>query len=203
MIVAVCDLSRAARIDDVELRSDLIRGPKPCLAHQRDDRVAIIGREDRRVAQAQLLERVPDAVIGARLGEMIAAAHVARALFLDNRPVMRVGLIDRGVVGERVADDDDAGAVRKGVDPFGQQFLAGLGRSGGFARLEPVIDEHVRHDVAGEGIIGAVERALDLPFELFEVAGVGGEPHPVGSQSFGVVVLHELFLRAIISEAAV
>ena len=123
---------------------------------------------------------------------MIAAADIARALFLDDRPVMRVGLIDRGVVGERVANDDDAGAVREGVDPFGQQFLARLGRSGGFARLEPIVDEHVRHDVAGEGIVGAVERALDLALELFEVAGVGGEPHPVGSQSLGVVVLHEL-----------
>ena len=162
MIVAMRDLRRAARIDDIELRGDLISGPEPGLAHERDDRVAIIGGEDRGVAQAQLLERVPDAVIGAGLGEMIAAADVARALFLDDRPVMRVGLIDRGVVGERVADDDDAGAVRKGVDPFGQQFLARLGRSGGFARLEPVIDEHVRRDVAGEGIIGAVERALDL-----------------------------------------
>jgi hypothetical protein len=94
---------------------------------------------------------------------------------------MRVGSIDRTEVGECVADDDDAGAVRKRVDPFGQQLLPRLGRGGGSARLEAVVDEHVRHNVAGEGIIRAVERPLDLLSELFEVAGVGGEPHPVGS----------------------
>ena len=157
MIVAMRDLSRAARIDDVELRGDLIGRPEPGLAHERDDCVAIIGSEDRRVAQAQLLERVPDAVVGAGLGEMVAAADIVRALFLDDRPVMRVGLIDRGMVGERVADDDDAGAVGERVDPFRQQFLARLGRSGGLARLEAIVDEHVRRDVAGEGIVGAVE----------------------------------------------
>ena len=118
MIVAVSALSGATRIDDVELRSDLVGRPKPSLAHESNDRIAIVRREEFRVAQAQLLECVPDAVIGAGLGEMIAAADVARALFLDDRPVMRVGHIDRGVVGERVADDDDAGAVRKGVHPF-------------------------------------------------------------------------------------
>ncbi len=126
MIVAMRDLSRAAGIDDVELRSDLIGRPEPGLAHQRDDCVAIIGREDRGVAQAELLERVPDAVVGARLGEMVAAADIARALFLDDRPVMRIGLVDRGMVGERVADDDDAGAVGQRLDPFRHQFLAGL-----------------------------------------------------------------------------
>ena len=78
MIVAVRDLSRAARIDDVELRRDLIGRPEPGFAHERNDRVAVIGGEHRGVAQAELLERIPDAVVGAGLGEMIAAADVAR-----------------------------------------------------------------------------------------------------------------------------
>ena len=91
----------------------------------------------------------------------------------------------------------------KRLDPFRHQFLARLGRSGGAARLEAVVDEHVRDDVAGEGIVGAVERALDLRLERVEVAGVCRQPHPVGSQPFGVVVLHELFLRAIVSEASI
>src|ERR1700722_8893137 len=103
MIVAVRDLSRAARIDDVELRSDLIRRAEPRFADERNHRVAIIGGEDRRVAQAQLLERVPNPVIGARLGEMIAPAHVAQSLFVDDRPKMSIGLIDRREVGERAA----------------------------------------------------------------------------------------------------
>ena len=78
MIVAVRDLSRAARIDDVQLRSDLISRAQPGFAHERDDRIAVVGGEGGWVAQAQFLERVPDAVIGAGLGEMIAAADVAQ-----------------------------------------------------------------------------------------------------------------------------
>src|SRR5271155_1038170 len=100
MIVAVRDLRRAARIDNVELRGDLVGWPEPGLAHKRDDRVAIVGGKDRWVAQAQLLERVPDAVIGARLGEMIAPADIAQALFLDDLPEMSIGLVDRFMVGE-------------------------------------------------------------------------------------------------------
>ena len=52
MVVAMRDLRRPARIDDVELRGDLIGRPEPRLARERDDRVAVIGGEDRRVAQA-------------------------------------------------------------------------------------------------------------------------------------------------------
>jgi hypothetical protein len=159
----------------------LIGGPEPGLAHQRNDCVPIIGGEDRRVAQAQLLERVPDAVIGAGLGEMVAPADIVQTLFFDDRPEVRVGLIDSGELGERAANDDDAGPVGQRLHPFRHQFLAKLGRGGGFARLEPIVDEHIRRDVAGERIIGAVEGALDLPFERFEVTGVGREPHPVGS----------------------
>src|ERR1700678_538532 len=107
MIVAVHDLRGAPRIDDVELRSDLVGRPEPGLAHKRDDRIAIIGREDCRVAQAELLERVPDAVIGAGFREMIAAADVAQALFFDDRPEMIIGLVDRSVLGKRAAYDDD------------------------------------------------------------------------------------------------
>ncbi len=143
MIVAMRNLRRAARIDDVELRGDLIRWAEPCLADRRDDRVAVVGGERGGVAQAELLERVPDAVVCARLGEMIAAADVASAFILDDRPEMIVCGVDCSCIGERAANGDDARSVGQRLDPFGHQFLAGLGRSGGAARLEAVVDKHV------------------------------------------------------------
>ena len=170
VIVAVRHLSRAAWIDDVELRSDLISRAEPRFAHERDDRVAVIGGEDRRIPQAQLLERVPDAVIGAWLGEMIAAADVVLPLFVDDRPEVRVGLVDRDEVSEGAANGDDAGTVGKRLDPFRHQFLSGFGGGCSAARLDAVIDGHVRHDIAGERIVGAVDGTLDQPFELVEPA---------------------------------
>ena len=131
MIVAMRDLRRAAGIDDIELRSDLIGRAKPGLAHERDDRVAIIGGERPR-GRAGRASRARS-----RCGHWRLAWRNDRrrrhcsALFVDDRPEMRVGLVDRGKVGERAADDDDAGPVGQRLDPFGHQFLARFGRSGG------------------------------------------------------------------------
>ncbi len=190
------NLSRAARIDDVELRGDLIRRAEPGFACERDHRVAVIGGEGGRVLETQLFERIPDAVVGARLGEMIAAADVALTLFLDDRPKMSVGLIDRARVGERAANGDDAGPVGQRLDPFRHDFLAGLGRRGDAAHFEAVVDGHVRHDVPGERIIGAVGRPLDASPERVEIASLLGQPDAIVSQPLGVVVLHGQFLRA-------
>ena len=74
MIVAMRRLRRAAGVHEIDLRGDLVGRAEPRLADQRDDLVAVVGGEDLRIAQAELLERVPDAVVGAGLGEMIAAA---------------------------------------------------------------------------------------------------------------------------------
>jgi len=60
MIVAVRDLRRAARIDDVELRSDLVGRPEPGLAHERDDRVAIVRGKDWQGRAGTASQRVPD-----------------------------------------------------------------------------------------------------------------------------------------------
>ena len=89
---------------------------------------------------------------------MVAAADIARALFVDDRPEMSIGLVDRTVFGKRVANDDDAGSVGQRINPFRHQFLARFGRGGGAARLEAIVDEHIGHDFVGEGIVGAVDR---------------------------------------------
>ena len=184
------NLSRAARVDDVELRGDLIRRAEPGFAYERDQRVAVIGGEDGRVAQTELLERIPDAVVGAGLGEMIAAADVASALFLDDRPKMSVGRVDRARVGERVANGDDAGSVGQRLDPFGHDFLAGLGRRSSGAYFEAVVNGHVRCDVGGERVVGVVGRPLDASPERVEIASLLGQPDAIVSQPLQVVVLH-------------
>src|SRR3984885_7621246 len=95
MIVAVRDLSRAARIDDVELRSDLISRAEPRFADERNHRVATIVGEDCRGAQAQLTQRLPKPFIGPRFGAMIAPRQVAQLLLLNDRPKLSIILIHR------------------------------------------------------------------------------------------------------------
>ena len=64
------------------------------------------------------------------------------------------------------------------------------------AHLEAVINEHVRYDVAGERIVGAVHGALDDPPERVEIAGRLAQPEAIGSQPLRIVVLHLPFLHA-------
>ena len=88
------------------------------------------------------------------------------------------------------------GPVGQRLDPFRHDVLAALGRCGGAARLKAVVDEHVRYDVAGERIVGAVDRPFDDRPERVEIAGRLAQPDAIGSDPFGVVVLHLPFLRA-------
>ena len=190
VVVAMGNLRVAARIDDVELRGDLIEGPEPGLADEGDRRIAVIGAEDGRVGETQLLQRVPDAVIRARLGEMIAAIGVAPVLLLDHRPKARVRCLDRRKIGESAADHDDAGPIAHRLDPFGHHLLAGLCRGSGSPHRLAVVDQDVRDDIAGEGIVRKGDRSLDERPEGVEVAAVLGQEDAVGSELFQVVVLH-------------
>src|SRR5438128_730258 len=86
VVIAMGRLCRSSRVDDVELRRDLVGGSKPCLADKCDDFVAVIGSEDLRVPQAELFKGVPDPIVGARLCEVFAPARVARALLVYHGP---------------------------------------------------------------------------------------------------------------------
>ena len=124
VIVAVRNLRFAAGIDDVELGGDLIVWPEPGFARKRDDGIAVIGGEGLRIGEAKLFERVPDLVVGAGLGEMVAVAEGLAPLRLDDRPEMAVCRLDLASVCEGPADDDDAWAVRQRLRPLRHQFAA-------------------------------------------------------------------------------
>ena len=111
MVVAVRGLRRAARVDDVDLGGDLVAGAEPGVAHGRDDVVGVVGNEDVRRAQRQLLQRVPDPVVLPGLGEMVARGAACRALAGDDRLELLRGAFDDAEVVERAGEHHDAGAV--------------------------------------------------------------------------------------------
>ena len=191
VIIAMGDLRLAARIDDIELRGDLIAGPEPRLADERDDRVAIIGGEGGRIGEAEFFERVPDPVVRAGLGEMVAHAGVAAVLLVDHRPEMRVRRLDRFQLGEGSAKGDNAGPIGHRLHPFRHDLPAAFGRGGGAANRVAFIDEHVRDDLAGKGIVSGIQRALDQRPERLEIAAILGQPDAVGPEPPRTVVLHE------------
>src|SRR4051794_33065808 len=67
VVVAVRGLCRAARVDHVDLRGDLVAGAEPGRRGQRQDVVGVVVGERLGVEQGRLLQRVPHPVVGTGL----------------------------------------------------------------------------------------------------------------------------------------
>src|SRR6266851_4751411 len=119
VVVAMHALRRAARVDHVDLRGDLIARPEPGAACGRDEVVGVVGREHLRRAQGQLLQRVPDPVVLPGLGEVVACGAARRPLAGDDRLELPRGPVDDADVTERTGQHHDAGAVEQGAGQFG------------------------------------------------------------------------------------
>ena len=74
VVVAVGGLGGAAGVHAVDLGGHLVAGAEPGFGSERNGFVAVVEGEALGVGEAVLLERVPDAVVGAGLGEVVAAA---------------------------------------------------------------------------------------------------------------------------------
>ena len=109
VIVAVHGLRLAAGVDHIELRGDLVAGAEPAFGNEGDDFVGIVFGESFGIAQAKFFQGVPDAVIGAGLGEMIAAAGVGLVLFGDHGVEGAGGRINDGLVGEGILEHEMPG----------------------------------------------------------------------------------------------
>ena len=131
MVVAVRGLRLAARVDDVDLRRDLVgRARATPSRDQRDDVVGVVVDEHLGVAHGELLQRVPHPVVGAGLGEVVARGGAARLLLGDQRVEGRGRPVDDGDVGERALEDDDARARRSARAPARPGPRGGLRRRG-------------------------------------------------------------------------
>ena len=109
VVVAVRGLRRAAGVDHVRVGDDLVVRAEPGDRDEVDDVVGEVVDERLGVGDGQLLQRAPQPVVAAGLGEVVAGLHAAGLLLLDQRRDHRRGPVDdRGV--ERVREDDDAGA---------------------------------------------------------------------------------------------
>ena len=72
VIVAVGILSDAAWTYDVHLRCDLVARPEPGGGDQGDDLVGVVVHEGLGIANGELLEGVPDAIVRPGLGKVVA-----------------------------------------------------------------------------------------------------------------------------------
>ena len=190
VIVAVHGLGFAAGVHHIELRGDLVAGAEPAFGDEGDDFVGIIFGEKFRIAQAQFFQSVPDAVIGAGLGEMIAAAGLGLVLFPDHGVEGVGGRIKHGLVGEGIPEHENAGAGIDRLGPFRHDGLAMVGILRGLAHRVALIDQNVGLHGAGEGIIAQAGFAGDELDEVIELAAFGGHPGAVGAALGNAVGFH-------------
>ena len=101
----------APRIHDVDLGGHLVRRPQPRGRHQIEDGVAVVVDECRGIGNCKFLERVPDAVIGAWLREVIADRLSGGVLLGDEIEEDRARAID-DLGFHCTLDDEDAWAIR-------------------------------------------------------------------------------------------
>ncbi len=140
VIIAMRRLRLAAGIDAIDLARELIAGPEPRLRNHRQRFVGIIGREGGGLAQREFFERVPDAIVGPGLGEMVAARLVVAVLLRDDVEKHARHGVDRDGVWKGAAQYDDSRAVLHHRRPFGHQLAALAGDRGRGADLGAIVD---------------------------------------------------------------
>jgi len=84
VIIAVCCLRFAPRVNHVNLRGDLIAKSQPRLADHRYHVIGIITCKTGGIPQRNFFKHIPDAVIGSSLGKVIAHTGMISMLFCDN-----------------------------------------------------------------------------------------------------------------------
>src|ERR1700712_2380561 len=80
VIVAVRSLRRPTGINHIHLRRHLVGRSKPSFTDKRDDVVGVVGGKCVRRLQTKLLECIPNSIVRASLGKMIAGYRTALML---------------------------------------------------------------------------------------------------------------------------
>ena len=162
------NLGGAARVDDVDLRRDLEVRAQPRRRRELDDLVAVVLDERVGVAQRELLEGVPDPVVGTRLGVVITRRLSGRVLVVDDRLEDIGHPIDDGRVGKRAREHDEPGSVGHRYGKLGLD-AAPAGRCGDLGP-EPiaVVHEDVVDDVGGVWVVAHVGGHLDDRAQVVE-----------------------------------
>jgi hypothetical protein len=169
VVVAVRHLRGATGVHHVDLRRDLIARTQPGGRNQRQHVVRVIVGERRGIPQRELVQRSPDPVVGARLGEMIAAGHAGGLLLRDHREEDVGGAVHH-VWRERALEHHDAGTARQSPGQFGGHLRA--------RRPYHVcgVEQDIALHVGGVRIVAAIGLLLHDGAEVVEPAVGGGEP---------------------------
>jgi hypothetical protein len=174
VVVAVRDLSLAARVDHVRLRGDLVARPQPGRADQGEHVVAVVVGEHLRSPAGELVQRAPDPVVGAGRGEVVTRDRPGRVLLGDDGREHLTGPVHHLRV-ERRREHHDARAVQQRPGQLGRQFPPPGAGCRLFGRLASV-DRHIFFNNVGTGILTQVGDLLDFGPEVIEAAVFGGVP---------------------------
>mmetsp|Transcript_37726 Transcript_37726/g.95523 ORF Transcript_37726/g.95523 Transcript_37726/m.95523 type:complete len:296 (-) Transcript_37726:5-892(-) len=148
VVIPMHGLGLAPRPHHVGLGGDLVVRPEPSPRCQRDDRVRVVVHEGLRAVHSQLLQRVPDARVRARLGKVVAPTSASFLLLLDDRVECRSDRIHILKLRRKgTADADDPWTLAEGARPLFSErisLLRGEQPRGG------VVDQDTRSDLISQ-----------------------------------------------------
>lgn len=152
VVVAVADLGLGAGAYVVHLRRDAVAPAQPGRGNKPQERVRVVLSKRPRVREGVLAERVPDAVVAPRGGEVVALRDAPRALALDDGVEGPVGPLEDGPVAEEALGHEHAGPAVQHAVPLVLQGGALRGAHGGEGGWQGV-DGHVVVDCRREGVL--------------------------------------------------
>ena len=182
VVVAVSSLGGPTGVHHVDLGGDLVCRAQPGRRNQGDDLVGIVIGEGLGRADGHLLQGVPDPVVCAWLGEVVARGRARRTLIGDQGIEDFRGPVDDLEVRKGSLDHHDAGTVRERPDHFSLHFAAAfrIGRK----RAQPIaiVERNIPIDRVGQRVVTPIGHVLDQGAEGIQVAISLGQPRP-GSSS--------------------
>ena len=179
-------LAGAPGVDDVDLAGDLVPRAQPRRGGQREDVVGVVVDEGPGVCDGELLEGVPEPVVGAGGREVVAGRGTRGPLLCDDLLEDLGDAVD-DVVLERPAEHDDPGAVRERVGDLGAHRPRRVVVGHGVTQRVGVVQQHPLRDLGGVRVVALVGCGVDHLEEVLEVtvlgpqvAGPGGGRCPGG-----------------------
>lgn len=176
VVVAVHGLADTAGTDEVGLSGHLIARAQPGVRAERDHVVLVVLDERLGILNRELLQRIPDPVVGAGLAEVVTALAAGGLLIGDDLSVCVAHLVEDRPL-ERAGDDDDAGAVGPGVAQLGLDARERAIRNR-LPQARRLVDDDTLLDPARMRVVGEVGLLLEDREQVIELAVLGAEPVP-------------------------
>ena len=151
VVIPMADLRLPARLHDIQLRRDPVRGAQVCFADEAEERVGVVFDEGFRVLKAVFRKRVPDPAISRSRREVVPFGSIRFSQFsFDDCCKSRVGAVQHVHIREEVLQNIHSRSIVEHVEELvSQGFHAFVVLE---IEVQGIVDRHVLLNFRGERV---------------------------------------------------